>query len=58
LTLYDIDKKTLDKIRENEVELLQFGFRWLKWVLFKQGNFTLNELEAKNRQEQRKADEG
>jgi hypothetical protein len=56
LKLYDIDKKTLEKIREDEVELLQFGFKWLKWVLFKQGNFTLNEMEAKNRQNRKSAE--
>lgn len=49
LKLYDIDNETLDKIRDDEVELLQFGLKWLKWVLFKKGEFKLNDEEAQLR---------
>jgi len=34
LERYNIDKETLEKIRENEIELLKFGIQWLKSVLF------------------------
>ncbi len=34
LNRYDIDEKLVEKIREDEVELLQFGVRWLKSLLF------------------------
>ena len=33
---FDIDEKTLQKIKHDEIELLQFGVEWLKGILFKQ----------------------
>jgi Fe-S-cluster containining protein len=51
LDLYEIDKETVEKIRADEIELLQFGFRWLKWLLFKQGEFRMNEQAAAARRE-------
>ena len=39
LDRYGIDAATQDRIREDEVELLRFGLRWLKWLLFKEGDF-------------------
>ncbi len=41
LERYDIDADTLKKIKNDEVELLNFGMRWLKFILFKQGEFKL-----------------
>jgi hypothetical protein len=41
LERYDIDAETLDKIKNDEVALLKFGMRWLKFILFKQGEFKL-----------------
>ncbi len=35
LERYPADEGTLEKIRGDEIELLQFGLRWLKEVLFK-----------------------
>jgi len=43
LDRYDIDPETIEKIKENEVELLKFGLKWLKDVLFKEGSFKLKE---------------
>jgi uncharacterized protein len=51
LTLYDIDKKILAEIRSDEIALLRFGFSWLKWLMFKEGDFQLNELSLSERQE-------
>jgi hypothetical protein len=51
LKLYEIEKDTVERIREDEVELLQFGFRWLKWLLFKEGDFQMNEAAAESRRE-------
>ncbi|MDZ7831389.1 MAG: YkgJ family cysteine cluster protein [Desulfobacterales bacterium] len=51
LDLYSIDKETVEKIREDEIELLQFGFRWLKWLLFKEGDFQMDEAAAENRRQ-------
>ncbi len=41
LERYDIDPETVEKIRKDEIELLKFGLRWLKDVLFKEGGFKL-----------------
>lgn len=51
LELYNIDKETEAKIREDEIELLKFGFRWLKWLLFKEGNFQMDEAAAETRRQ-------
>ena len=51
LKLYEIDSNTVEKIREDEIELLQFGFRWLKWLLFKEGDFQMNEAAAESRRQ-------
>jgi len=49
LTLYNIDDKTLEKIRSDDVALIGFGFRWLNSVLFKDGAFKINEEAAAQR---------
>jgi hypothetical protein len=41
LNRYAVDPQTVAEIREDEVALLTFGLRWLKWVLFKEGDFEL-----------------
>lgn len=41
LERYVIDAETLEKIKKDEVELLKFGLKWLKDVLFKEGSFKL-----------------
>ncbi|HUV76485.1 MAG TPA: YkgJ family cysteine cluster protein [Desulfobacterales bacterium] len=46
LDRYNIDAKTLEKIKEDEVALLEFGLKWLKDVLFKEGKFRVKEGSA------------
>ncbi len=41
LRRYEVDPATLEAIRSDETALLRFGMRWLKWLLFKQGDFRL-----------------
>lgn len=41
LTRYDIDPQTTAQIKNDEIALLKFGMRWLKWLLFKEGEFKL-----------------
>jgi len=41
LARYDIDSETVEKIKNDEIALLRFGFKWLQWVLFKEGDFKL-----------------
>jgi Fe-S-cluster containining protein len=39
LSRYDIDPSTVETIKSDEFALLQFGMKWLRWLLFKQGDF-------------------
>jgi hypothetical protein len=50
LSLYDIDVDTLKDIKKDEVALLKFGLKWLKWLLFKEGDVRLNADAARERQ--------
>jgi Fe-S-cluster containining protein len=53
LELYQIDEETINKIKNDEAALLDFGFRWLKWVLYKIGNFKINPEVAQKRQDRK-----
>jgi Fe-S-cluster containining protein len=41
LERYELDAAGLNKIKDDEIALLQFGLKWLKWLLFKEGDFKL-----------------
>jgi Fe-S-cluster containining protein len=41
LQRYAIEESVLSKIKDDEIALLQFGLKWLKWLLFKEGDFKL-----------------
>jgi hypothetical protein len=41
LDRYEVDESTLKRIRDDEIELLKFGLKWLKWLLFKEADFKL-----------------
>jgi Fe-S-cluster containining protein len=41
LNRYEIDPATVEKIRNDEIALLEFGLKWLKWLLFKEGEFIM-----------------
>lgn len=43
LDRYDIDKETVEKIREDEIALLKFGVSWLKSILFQDETFKIKE---------------
>ncbi len=34
LDIFEVDDKTLEEIKKDDLKLLQFGFKWLKTVLF------------------------
>jgi hypothetical protein len=36
LERFDVDEKTLQKIKQDDVALLNYGIEWLKEILFKQ----------------------
>ena len=42
LSRYTVDPQTVSEIRKDEIALLKFGMRWLKWLLFKEGDFQLS----------------
>ena len=54
LSLYPVDEATQEKIKNDEIALLQFGIKWLKWLLFKIGDFSMNEHLVKERAEKTK----
>ncbi len=58
LSLYDIEPETVEKIRSDELELLGFAFKWLSWLLFKEGDFKMNEAAAVSRQAAKTGDSG
>ena len=43
LDRYNVDEKTIAKIKDDEIALFQFGIKWLKWLLFKEGDFEVKE---------------
>jgi Fe-S-cluster containining protein len=47
LDRYEIDAATLEKIQKDEIDLLKFGLKWLKFLLFKEGDFKLKPGAAK-----------
>ena len=49
LEIYEIPEAEAEQIRNDELALLNFSFRWLNWLLFKQGDFKLNEAAAEKR---------
>ena len=51
LTVYKVDDKTLETIKNDEVELMKFGFKWIKFFLFKQGEFEINQDAVEKRVE-------
>ena len=49
LSLYVVEPELQAEMKKDELALLKFGVRWLKWLLFKEGDFKLNEKEAAKR---------
>lgn len=41
LSKFDVDAETLDKIKADDVELLKFGYQWLKFALFGEPTMTV-----------------
>ncbi len=52
LEMFEVDSETQERIREDDVELLKFGFQWLKFSLFGEKTMTVkpNVLEDKKRE--------
>jgi Fe-S-cluster containining protein len=43
--IYDVEKEVIEKIREDEEELLRFGYRWVKFSLFSEDTLKLKDKE-------------
>jgi uncharacterized protein len=49
LKLYPIDDDDVARARADDQALLQLGFRWLRWLIFKDGDFAVDEAAASER---------
>jgi Fe-S-cluster containining protein len=43
--IYDIEKEVIEKIKEDEEELLSFGYRWVRFNLFEEDTLKLKDKE-------------
>ncbi len=43
LNSYEISAETVSRIKEDELELLKFSLRWLRFTMFGEGDFKVNE---------------
>jgi len=43
--IYDVEKEVIEKIKEDEEELLSFGYRWVRFGLFWEDTFKLKDKE-------------
>jgi len=41
--IYDVEKGTIDRVREDEEELLSFGYRWVRFSLFEEDTLRLKD---------------
>jgi Fe-S-cluster containining protein len=52
LTAYEISPEVVEKIKEDELELLKFSLKWLRFAMFGEGDFKVKD-EAKQRARER-----
>jgi uncharacterized protein len=43
--IYDVEQETIEKIKNDEEELLTFGYRWVRFSLFSEGTLELKDKE-------------
>ena len=46
LQRYEVDDAVLEQMKHDEIALLEFGLKWLKWLLFKEGDFKMKAAAA------------
>ncbi len=49
---FDVEPETIDRLKTDDVELLRFGFRWIKFCILQMGTLTIKGEVAKARQEE------
>lgn len=53
LKRYVVDPQIQEEVKNDEVALLKFGLKWLRWLLFKEGDFKVKEPAALQAQDPR-----
>jgi uncharacterized protein len=43
--IYDVEKEVIEKIKNDEEELLSFGYRWVRFSLFSEDTLKLKDKE-------------
>ncbi|MEW5947773.1 MAG: YkgJ family cysteine cluster protein [bacterium] len=51
LKRFAVDDRTLETIKSDDLELLKFGFRWLRFSLFREDTFKIREEEIRRHRE-------
>ncbi len=55
LTSYEIEPEVVEKIRQDELELLKFSLKWLRFTMFGEGDFKVSEEARKKARERMQA---
>jgi Fe-S-cluster containining protein len=55
LDAYELEPETVKKIREDELQLLKFSLKWLRFTMFAEGDFKIRDEAQKKAQERTKA---
>jgi len=55
LDSYEIDPEVIEKIRNDELELLKFSLKWLRFTMFGEGDFKVKEDARRRAKERQKA---
>jgi Fe-S-cluster containining protein len=51
LEKFVVDEVTIEKIRKDDVELLKFGYKWLRFALFGENTLTINDSVVQEKKE-------
>ena len=51
LEKFVVDEGTIGKIKKDDVELLKFGYKWLRFALFGENTLTINDSVVKEKKE-------
>ncbi len=49
LKTFEVAPQTVNKIEKDDIELLNFGYEWLRFSLFKEGGLKINKMVLENR---------
>lgn len=55
LEKFEVDEATVEKMRDDDIELLKFGFRWLKFCLFREPTMTVRPAVAETKRREDEA---